>query len=550
MKAAWAVTAGFAAATLALTWPLAAAMGTSVPHDFGDPLYVCWALAWVGRWMGRVFTEGPAAAGSLWDANIFAPEPNALALSDHFVVQGVLAAPIYWLTGNPLLLTNLWTLATFVVAGVGGYLLLRTLTESHWAGIAAGVVLAFNPFRLNYEVMHLQILSTCWMPFVLLGIRKHLDTGRYRPLAGSALAAIALHGSTGYYLVMFPPFVALYLAWELAARRRLADTALWRALAVWGVAIAAGTWLFVAPYLEMRSEVQFKRTIDELIAPSARIDSYFLSIPGLSIPFILAIVALVTPRQGVKSPSVVPWALATLVINFVLSLGPVPHWGDHAYPMGVYAWLYDNVPGIDVIRVPSRFAVIFLLALGVLAGLGAAAIAHAQSRWRYHALAVIVLLMLVQQWKGPLPLDQPLHSEGLAVPPAYLRPQAAPPELYRFVRTLPPETVLVEFPFSDFWYNARYTYTTTYHWRRTLNGFTSVYPPAVVRRMAFLKHPTATPDVSWQELMSAGATHAIVHENAWHNDEGQRISEWLRGRGAALVAERDGARLFALRRFE
>ena len=52
---------------------------------------------------------------------------------------------------------------------------------------------------------------------------RYLDRGRRRALVGGVAALLAQQLSCGYYLVYFSPFVALYLAWELTARRRWRD---------------------------------------------------------------------------------------------------------------------------------------------------------------------------------------------------------------------------------------------------------------------------------------------------------------------------------------
>lgn len=54
-------------------------------------------------------------------------------------------------------------------------------------------------------------------------------------------------------------------------------------------------------------------------------------------------------------------------------------------------------------------------------------------------------------------------------------------------------------------------------------------------------------DEAWSALISSGATHAIVHEDAFLDNEGLEISESLRRHGAreVIVVGRD--RLFQLR---
>jgi hypothetical protein len=49
-------------------------------------------------------------------------------------------------------------------------------------------------------------------------------------------------------------------------------------------------------------------------------------------------------------------------------------------------------------------------------------------------------------------------------------------------------------------------------------------------------------DTTWRVLAGSGATHAIVHEGVFAGDGGPRVSAWLGGRGARLVAASDSDR--------
>jgi hypothetical protein len=188
----------YLALTLLLTWPLAAGLARDVPGDLGDPLFTSWVLAWDATHLGR----------GLWNANIFAPHPLSLAYSEHLLPQALQILPIYAATKNPVLCYNLLFLSTFVLSGLGMFMLGRDLTGSGGAGFVAGLAYAFAPYRIA-SIPHLHVLSSAWMPFVLFGLRRHFSTGRPRPLAGATAAWIAQNLSCGYYLLFFSPVVVL-----------------------------------------------------------------------------------------------------------------------------------------------------------------------------------------------------------------------------------------------------------------------------------------------------------------------------------------------------
>src|SRR5687767_640498 len=116
-----------------MTWPVGAQLGSSFPGDYGDPVFVAWVIGWV---------DGQLSTGSLsgfWNANIFFPEATTLAFSEHFIGQSLLVLPIYAVTRNPILSYNVAFLLSFVLTGLGTFLLLRAMTGSYSAGGVAAV---------------------------------------------------------------------------------------------------------------------------------------------------------------------------------------------------------------------------------------------------------------------------------------------------------------------------------------------------------------------------------------------------------------------------
>jgi hypothetical protein len=171
--------------------------------------------------------------------------------------------------------------------------------------------------------------------------------------------------------------------------------------------------------------------------------------------------------------------------------------------------------------VPARLAAIFLVFLGVLAGLGVDAI----SRRRPLAAAFAGIAMAVFLWQGRMqriPLDQQLASAGLVRAPAYLLPTPELPPLYQAVAQLPPSSVLVEFPFGDPWYDVRYMFFAASHHRPLLNGYSGVFPATYRARQQTLWRPMRDGARAHESLQ--GATHAIVHTNAWPDRYGDQTA--------------------------
>jgi hypothetical protein len=268
LDSAWRVTAIYTLLTVATTWPLAVRLTTSVPSDHGDPLLNCFIIQWGVEHVLALAGGDPGAFRHYWDAPIFHPEPLALAYSEHLFAQAVQAAPVQAATGNILLSYNLLFLSTFVLSGLGMYLLTRELTGSGPAALVGGLLYAFALYRVA-QFPHLQALSSQWLPFVFFGLRRFFVTRRWTPLAGATLALIAQNLSNGYYLIFFAPFVAAYCLYELLDRRAWADVRVLAGLAGAAVATAVATLPFLVPYLALRALGFEQRPLEELRLYSA-----------------------------------------------------------------------------------------------------------------------------------------------------------------------------------------------------------------------------------------------------------------------------------------
>jgi hypothetical protein len=245
------VASAYVAITLVMTWPVALHPAKAIAGDLGDPLFNCWVLMWTAGQALRALGGDVGALGDYWNGNIFYPEPLTLAYSEHLTPQMLQMLPIYAAGGNVVLCYNLLFLSTFVVAGLGMYLLVRDLTGRPLAAFVAGLAFAFAPYRLG-QFSHLQVLSTGWMPLALVGLRRYLATRRLPALAGGSAAIVVQGLSCGYYLLFFPPFAAAYALFEMTRRRLLLNGRVWMALVGAAAACALVVAPFVWPYLEVR----------------------------------------------------------------------------------------------------------------------------------------------------------------------------------------------------------------------------------------------------------------------------------------------------------
>jgi hypothetical protein len=263
----------YAALTVPLTWPVVRGLGHTIVGDYGDPLLNVWILAWDATHM---FAKG----AGWWNANIFSPHPLALGYSEHLAAQAFQILPIYWATGNPILCYNLIFLSTFVLSGLGAFLLVRDLTGNPRAAFVAGAAYAFAPYRIA-SLPHIQVLSSAWMPFVLYGFRRYFATHRILPLAGASAAWLCQNLSCGYYLLFFSPIVVIFLMWELTVRKLWSDARVVGAVAIACAVVAAATTPYLLPYLELRRLGFDPRSIGETQKFSADVYGYLTADPNM-----------------------------------------------------------------------------------------------------------------------------------------------------------------------------------------------------------------------------------------------------------------------------
>lgn len=480
----------FLAITLVFTHPLALRMGSSAIDLGPDTRLFLWTLAWDAHALRT-------APLSIFDANIFHPEPRTLAYSEHQIGSALLAAPLVWGTGNLVLAMNAVLLLSCFLSGWFAYLLGRELGLSKSSSLLVGAIFVLSPPRF-FRIGQLHLATVHWIPLCLALLHRYARGGTQKHLLGAALAfwLQALSGGQSALFLAFAAaglFVYLRIFGELRPRTAIGKDALF-ALAL----TLALNLPFLLPYLEVRRELGLERSLDEAVFWSPNAVSYLSSpthvhqvmssllgvagakaylFPGF-VPLVLALLAFL-PRakrdsRDASSGASAGFALRALDITIVstffaallieaaggfrLSLGSVrisaagggraallgllllgvrlgifwrapfafggatrgvierargflvsrtgvtggyyvvlavfSLWASLGPQAGLYSALYRLVPGFDFIRVPSRFTILTVLALAVLAGMGAERIRR--------AFSPLLVLLLVELAAFPL----------------------------------------------------------------------------------------------------------------------------------------------------
>jgi uncharacterized membrane protein SirB2 len=259
------------------TWPLATAPGTLSRNDNDDTVLHEWTIAWVAHQV----VHDPV---HLFDANIFYPERDTLAYSDHLLPQSMMAAPILWTGGSPVLAYNLLLIAGFALTGWTMSLVIHRWTGSWTAGILSGSLMAFNAFTLT-RLPQIQDQHFEFFPLALLALDRLFAQPRLK-YALQLAGWFVLQALTCSYLLVFTSIslaVAAFVRPEPWLTPRLRTLAGYVLLAA-AVAMAALA-PFLVPYWIVSREVGLVRSLHEVARYSAHFDTYLAT--GGSLHFTL-----------------------------------------------------------------------------------------------------------------------------------------------------------------------------------------------------------------------------------------------------------------------
>jgi len=496
----------FAVLTFVMALPFSLTPGSHILGDLPDAHMYLWTLGWDAY----AFLHQP---GHIFDANIYHPYANTLAYSENLIGSALVSSPVIWLTGNILLGTNLAALLSCLLCGLGGYLLARRLHLGVAGAFVCGLIFAFAPPRF-VRMGQLHMTAMQWIPFSLAFLHSYFEQGRRRDLL-AAIGFFSLQAlSSGHGATYLTISIVMLIAWQLAFG---APLALRQRLSDFGVAgaylIAPAVWVML-PYRLAQSEAGLRRgylsdalpTMESFFASPSRFHEFLQArfwgpfaheadaylFPGI-LAMVLAIIAIVSWPAGrrLRENFVAFYLLVAVVATSMFVSWPFALW-DHVH------WL----PPLNFIRIPSRFIILSMLALSVLAGAGVDRIAVRLSKTGGTLAATIIGLLLLGEYS-----TYPFAGVPFAI---------NPPAIDRWLDTQPKPFAIAEVPAPSPGnpgelerHQTRSMLHATAHWQRTIHGYSSLRRPLHDRLYAVLPgFPDAT---SLASLREAGVTYIVVH---------------------------------------
>jgi hypothetical protein len=519
----------FLALTLLFTYPLPLHLGASVLEVGPDGNLFAWTLAWDAH----AFLHQPLG---IFDANIFHPQRKTLAYSENLIGSALFSAPVQWLTGNPVLAVNVVALLSVVLCGIGATLLARRLGLGWPAAVVAGLVFAFSPPRFfRTGQLHLGVVQ--WIPFGLAYLHGYLDTGRARDLRIAAAFLTLQALSSGHGAAFMILACGALLLYRLAAGDPVAPARRLKDLGVTGALLLVPAALLYLPYRFVQADVGLRRTLanwtvtpESFVASPSHAHRWLWSLvsdwkvndtasaflfPGLLVLALASVAVLHRPRGGWRTDPVPFYALLTLLACLMFVSPPVGLW-----PL-VYDW-----PGLSFVRVPSRFSVLAMLGLAVLAGFGAERVfASVPPRTARVAAMAIGVALLAEFASFPMRLE-PVRAKAPAVD-GWLATQPAP-------------IVVAEVPLNG---SARrqseFMLHSMAHWQKTVHGYSGIIPPQ--HEELYERMRRFPDDASLETLARFGVTHVVVHAEWYRPGEWPSVEQRLRGyAGRLTLVHQDG----------
>jgi hypothetical protein len=368
------------------TWPAFLTFGSELPSRV-DPL----AHLWTMRWYKACLMSGRLP--------FFCPEiqyPVGASLGTlppmHF--QTLLYLPLSFLLNNDPLCYNLIRTCSFLLTGLGTFLLIWNVVRSRLAATLGGMMAMIGGPMLYFSHGELEQITVGWFPLFLIAWLRWVDRPSRRGLVTVTLLYALVAMSAPYYgvFVVFP--ASLYVAWRAIGQGWSGIVPWLKGRAGWfagfaGISAPIMVLLFSNQIWSLTHGQSMARPDAEFAACRAPFwgylvppPHYFLSkflpfdtnvqLESGSVPSYLGLVTLGLIAYAliarVKFARRSYWYLV-LAMLVILSLGAFARVGEIEVSLPA-AWLKKYFVGFRMIRVPARFSLFASVAACLVAAAG------------------------------------------------------------------------------------------------------------------------------------------------------------------------------------
>jgi len=531
----------FVIMTIVMTYPLVLRMSVAAPGGGGgDGTYFIWLI----RWYQKALFE--LRISPFFNPYMNYPQGWNLATTDVTPAMVALALPGSLLFG-PTWGYNFAMLLSFILSGWAMYLWVKHLTNSDMAGLVAGTIFAFIPFRMAHFIIgHLSLAGTQWFPFYFWGLFDLLKQEKFswKPVLMASISAGLIGLTSPYYVYMTMITSAVFLLGFVVFKgyKRFKSGVFWKSGLAFGLLAVLFIGLSMLPYLSLNSQDGIaSRSVDyvnrysasptDFVIPSMKhflwghwIDVHFspeffqeATLYIGAVTFGLAVIAWYKRRQ-LPHPELIGIALFVALAGFVLALGIQLHWlGRQVGSLPIFLqnvfhrtdmpqiylpayYLFRYLPFFSKMRVMMRFGLFTLIFLSLMAGLGAHLLTKLASRKVRQWVGIgLLVLIFIDFYPGVL--------TGFA--PTIARP------VDEWLAIQPDTGAVAQFPFSLESEQSQVYYTSVYN-KPFLGGyFNANQPEQYTRILPVMKSFPSVESVAL--LKQLGVTYVLVDASQYAN---------------------------------
>ncbi|HUT04382.1 MAG TPA: hypothetical protein VM163_10880 [bacterium] len=444
-----------AAFAIAVTWPVAPRMTREIFGSWGDVNLNFWNYWWF-RYAILELKQSP----------FFCPlqlYPYGADLAFHTLcpLNQIIALPIHVLFGIRFAY-NFIVFFSLIMAAYTAYRLAFDVCGHRIAAVAAGVMFGFSPYMLVRATGHINLIGSWPLPLVVMFSMRAFKSGKFRWAALAGLFAGLQLGVSMYYTLFAA--ILFVLLWINAAifERRTLRSLLWcpvvtaacalgaaspvlviqlRSMLISGASFAPPTWMSFTGGVDLLAffvPPEFSMTYGWLVWPAYG-HLHSGCVEGLAFAGTTCLIAAVIAMYSARERSKWLWAVLALLFA-VAALGDRLHilgrGGATVFGQWVFVPLptvvFKIVPILNLIRVASRFVILYQLALVCLASLGLRYIlTRFSGRHRSIAIGLLVLCLFVDYSYAPY----------MTMPMRFGR-------LYDIIGRMPVEFAVLDVPFG------------------------------------------------------------------------------------------------------
>jgi hypothetical protein len=472
-------------------------------------------------WFARSASRG--VSGLLHTTRIFYPEGASL-LFHPFSWFNLLLASTIGLSLTPVAAYNLLILFTFVLAGVGAFLLVRYLTRDTAAALLGGFVFAFNPSHFGHALHQIEIASIQFIPFFVLFYLKVLEKRSAGNVAWASAFFLLNTLCSWYYMILALLCMAFSYGVEAhRSKRLLLPGAITSSLIIVGATLVVLSPLVVSMLLAAATQSnlwpggygRYVVDVAGLVVPHynhilaqvpivARVNASYTGFAWESVGYFgLVGVGLMLASSRVLVRVAARYLLG-LAFFLLLAFGPRLHFLGRTIPSFLPYAVIRQIPILSGARAPGRMMAFAYVFLAVLVAVAFSYQLREGFLRRRRWVALLVALGICADFWSPCRDTTPVR-----LPPAYSVILGQEPAV---------DFGLLDLPGGSSIFCARYMMYQTLHGIPIVQGYLPRKPsPSLVDSLLY-------DDLSAQreQLRSAQVKYIVIHKQLLKQREGLR----------------------------